>query len=408
MTPTPATLEDYRWLIGPQAAPWLEEAAAESANLLRLATQMRKTLSPARAGLVLEQAELRRKGREKFSAAGAMFFTRLALEQATDEIVAAYKASRFPGRSRVADLCCGIGGDLLALARRGPALGVDRHPIAALLAEANCRACGVPLDASWGAGVLAADVLAAPLEGCAAMHLDPDRRPAGRRTTRVELHEPGLSQIEQLRARLPNLALKLAPAADPPDVWRQEAHWEWISRGGECRQLVAWFGSLAPSPGLRQATVLGSTPQPLRCVSGQGQPDPPPASRIGRYLYEPDAAVLAAGLTGDLAAEHSLMAVSAGIAYLTADALVPDAALAAFEIEEVLPLDLKKLRGLLRERGIGRLEIKKRSVPADPEGLRRQLALRGDGQATLVLTRRDRQTLAILCHRLPALPEAPR
>jgi hypothetical protein len=389
-------LDDYRWLIGPQAAGLIDEAGGVGGTVA-LTSRLRKSLSSARVHLVLEQADLRRRASEKFANASRMFFTRRGLEQATDEIVAAYKSSRMPS-GRVADLCCGIGGDLLALARRGPVLAVDRDPISALLSEANCAACGIaPTDT--GLQILTDDVAHTSMEGCVAAHLDPDRRPAGRRTTHIEAHQPDQQQIEQLLDRLPDMALKLAPATEPPAVWLERAEWEWISRGGQCRQLVAWFGALAGCAGSRRATILRAdgTSQTL---SGNHQVAILPCDKIGRYLYEPDAAVLAAGLEGTLAAEHGLEAISPGIAYLTGDAPLCDAALAGFEIEDVLPLDLKQLRGVLHKRGIGRLEIKKRGLPHDPQRVRRDLALQGSAEATLVLTRRSGKAIALLCRRL--------
>jgi hypothetical protein len=393
------TLEDYRWLIGPDAAPWLAETAAASGELLTLASRLRKSLSTAQAHLVLEQGELRRRAKEKFAAAERMFFTPRGLEQATDEIVAAYKANRMP-EGCVADLCCGMGGDLLGLARRGPVLAIDRDPITVCLAEANCRACGFAVADHPVARILTCDALAAPLDSCLAAHLDPDRRPAGRRTTQLQYHDPSLEQIEHLRQRMPNLALKLAPAAEPPPAWREQAEWEWISRSGQCRQLVAWFGSLAEGSGTHRATLLGADESPLRTLMGQPSVDLHACERIGRFVYEPDAAVLAAGLEGALAEQHGLTAISSGIAYLTGDAPIADPALAAFAIDEILPFDLKKLRSLLRQRGIGRLEIKKRGVSHDPAQLRRQLALRGSSEATLIVTRYEEATLALLCRRL--------
>ncbi len=393
-------LDDYRWLVGNEAEPWLEEAARSLSSLVALAGRLRKSLSPERAHLILEQVDLRRRAKEKFAAAGRMFFTPRGLEQATDEIVAGYKASRFPAGACVADLCCGIGGDLLALARRGPVLAVDRDPIAALLAEVNCTACGLAVEGPQAARVLTADAADAPLEPCSAAHLDPDRRPAGRRTTQMQYFEPGPEQIEQLLLRIPDLALKLAPATQPPESWYALGEWEWISRGGQCRQLVAWFGSLAQRAGSRRASLLGADARPLRTIIGTEGLEAPRCDRIGRYLYEPDAAVLAAGLEGALAAEYGLHAIESGIAYLTGDAALTDPALAAFEIEELLPFDIKQLRGLLAQRGIGRLEIKKRGVPRDPEQIRAQLALRGASEATLILTRHKGHIVALLGRRL--------
>jgi hypothetical protein len=374
--------------------------AAGETSTLKLVAALRRELSPTRAHLVVDQAELRARATRKFAAAERMFFTARSLEQATDEGLAAYKAARFPLGAAVADLCCGIGGDLLALARRGPATGVDRDPILAILAEANCRVATdtshcctqrVPgqqwhtaVDSAHAANVLVADVESLDLGAFAAWHIDPDRRPGGRRTTRVDLHEPGPDFIDRLRGVVSNGAVKLAPAATLPDEWPPAAELEWLSRDGECRQLVCWFGSLAQSLGGRRATIVDVGGQALRTVTGVEQ-EPALARALGRYLYEPDAAVLASGLTGALAAEHNLGALAPGIAYLTSDTLVTDRALACFAIEEVLPLDVRRLRQAMRERNIGRLEIKKRGVDITPEQLRRELKLSGEESATLLI-----------------------
>ncbi len=128
----------------PEAAPWLAEARETLRNsgqngLVRLAAELREALSANRVHLILEQVQLREKAREKFPQADRMFFTPLGLQQATDAWIAAYKAGRFARGEPVADLCCGIGGDLMALAARGPVQGVDRDPATAILAEANVR-----------------------------------------------------------------------------------------------------------------------------------------------------------------------------------------------------------------------------------------------------------------------------
>jgi hypothetical protein len=247
--------------------------------------------------------------------------------------------------------------------------------------------------------ILTANAAGFAVRGFAAWHIDPDRRVHGRRTTRVELHEPGPEVIDRLRAERAEGAAKLAPAATLPDAWPPEAELEWISRDGECRQLVCWFGGLAQHAGRRRATILDRHTNAPRSVIGGASDDVPIADSLGAYLYEPDAAVLAAGLTATLAEEHNLAAITPAIAYLTGDRPIVDAALACFQIDEVLPFDLRQLRGALRQRQIGRLEIKKRGVACEPERLRRELKLAGDAAATLiVLPIRGRPT-AILAQR---------
>ena len=149
--------------------------------------------------LILEQIACATAGCRNSPPPGHMFFTPVGGEQATDQWVAAYKASRFPAEVPVADLCCGIGGDLLALALRGPVTGVDRDPAVALLAAAD--ACAVVPQAT--VMLVATEVESFDVGRFAAWHIDPDRRPEGRRTTRVELHEPGPAAIDRLRAHGP-------------------------------------------------------------------------------------------------------------------------------------------------------------------------------------------------------------
>ena len=61
-----------------------------------------------------------------------------------------------------------------------------------------------------------------------------------------------------------------------------------------------------------------------------------------------------------------------------------------------LPYREKPLKAALRERGIGRLTIKKRGVDVVPEQLRKRLSLQGDEEATIVLTRVAGQGTALL------------
>ena len=88
---------------------------------------------------------------------------------------------------------------------------------------------------------------------------------------------------------------------------------------------------------------------------------------------------VAAGVSGGLLDRH--------IAYVTADASFRTPFARSYEVLETLPHREKPLRAALHERGIGRLTIKKRGVDVVPDQLRKRLALTGDNEATIVLTR---------------------
>jgi hypothetical protein len=436
---TQGSLDDYRWLVGNEGRAWLariREIEAEVREPLRVAARLRKDLGMERVRLLLEQTELRRRAGEKFPRAEEMFFTRKGFEQATDFWVAEYKAERVGGDVAArgasemgassggewADFCCGIGGDLMALGARGLARGVERDLVVALLAEANLEAVGVCGD------VVAADmeeIVGAGMSGVLAWHIDPDRRPSGGRTTRVELHEPGPAVLRRLLDVSPNGAIKLAPAAVVSESWWGEAELEWISRGGQCRQLVAWFGALAEHAGRRRATVVrkgvsgqwsvvgeqelgGEGREARRDVAtfvGEEDVECAVARRVGRFVFEPDAAVLAAKLEGDMARRNGLEPVAAGVAYFTGDALVEYSMLTAFEVMEVMPYRAAHLKQWLAERGIGRIEVKKRGVDLEPEKVRREIVGEGENAATVLLAKMGGRVRAIVARRRLATDE---
>jgi hypothetical protein len=235
--------------------------------------------------------------------------------------------------------------------------------------------------------------------GDSSWHCDPDRRKEGRRATRGELFDPPLEALDGLLGQNSAAAIKLAPATEAPAAWQEAAELEWLSSRGECRQQVAWFGRLARHPGRHAATMVPAAGQQRTVVGIPDQPTPA-ATAIGRYVYEPDAAVLAAKLSAALCLEHSLAAVSSGIAYITSDAVIDDPALDGFEVIEILPFDRKQLRAYCREHGLGRLEIKKRGVELSPERLRKEIAGQGDNAATIIVTPVQKQVRAIIARRL--------
>ncbi len=394
-------VEEYQWLVSPAAARWLDIAAGtDEKSLVRMSLTLRKDLGVTRTHLVIAQAELRRRAGIKFKHANRMFFTRQLLEQATDDQIAGYKARRWPADGRLGDLCCGIGGDLLALAERGPVVGIDRDPVAVVLSMANCQLAGLT-----SADVQLADACEHDVAKFVAWHVDPDRRIEGKRRTQVECHMPDLDALERLLAKNPQAALKLAPAARLPERWLETAELEWIGNRGECRQQMVWFRDLARDPGRRSATVFAAGAAEPRTICGDARQETSIAESLGRYVFEPHAAVLAADLTGVLAGQHSLQAISPGIAYLTGNKILNDPALACFEVTEVLPLDPKHLREAIRVRAIGSLEVKKRGVRIDPEEVRKQIHPRGDNQATLLITLLNKKVVAILAQRIGSMAD---
>ncbi len=392
-------LVNYHWLTSDAALPYLNRCSEHTGELTRLVSSLRKELSAERAHLVIEQAELRARGQVKFTRASEMFFTRKGLEQATDEAIAWFKAQRIVQTAGIsADICCGIGGDLLALAKQGArvgveVLGVDADPITAHFASTNLRLIG---SNSCHVQAIRAEEID-PLS-LAVWHIDPDRRLEGKRTSQLSSGGPGREIIDAWLEKRPRGALKLAPAAVIEPPFSVHVEQQWIGSRGECRQLMVWFGDLATHH--RTATVVeGDEFRTVRDSPAQMAAAPEPLA----YVFESHAAVLAADVAPSLAVEQGLLALTPGDGgYLTGESpITDDLALSCFRVRDVLPFDLRRLRSYFREHRIGILEIKKRGIQETPEQIRKSLALHGDQQACLLIARvAMRKTIAIISHRM--------
>ena len=395
-----ADLAEYEWLTGPEGARCLEEFSSTADPVHQQLAKLRKTLSAEQSRLIVQQIELRTRAATKFGdLAPRMFFSDIPLQQATDLTTARYKASRIPSGKSVVDYCCGIGGDLLAFAERGPATGWDRAPELSHLANANLQAAGFHSTSRACVG----EVETQTPSSDEVWHVDPDRRVGGRRSTQVEWHSPEPELIDSWLTTSPNGLIKLAPAAVVPQAWSKQSELEWITQDRQCRQQIAWFGELASAGGLHRATLLQkNTNNPPHPTSFTGSPntEAPLTTKIDRYIYDTDPALRAAHLTGAIAVERNLFALQSGASYLLGDHLIDDPLLHCFEVLEQLPLRVSTLKKHLRSLGIGQLEIKKRGVDTEPERLRKQLKLSGSESATLLLTKIGKSEIALLARRL--------
>ncbi|MGY5085434.1 class I SAM-dependent methyltransferase [Streptomyces sp. 900105755] len=383
-------------LLTPEGHALLDQVRGTApADELAVATRLRREHPAALVSAALAQARLRQRAAAKFGSADAdrMFFTPNGVEQSTRATVAAYRAERLKalGVTSVADLCCGIGGDAIALARAGiRVLAVDRDPVTAATARANAEALGLADLIE----VREADVQEVDTAGHDAVFVDPARRGGRGRIFDPEAYSPPLSWAVATASTARVAALKIAPGI-PHEAVPAAAEAEWISDGGDVKEAVLWFGTGAP--GAVRATLL---PGP-RTLLGRGLPDPA-VRPVGRYLYEPDGAVIRAHLVAEAAGELAGGLIDPTIAYVTADTLRATDYATAYEITDELPFNVKKLKALLRERGVGNLTVKKRGSAVEPEELRRKVKPQGPNAATVFLTRVAGAPTMLLGH--PARP----
>lgn len=351
---------------------------------LRVVTRLRQKYPPELVPLAVSQVKLRVRARSKFTRADQMYFTAPGLEQASTERMARNHARRFAQFDRLADLCTGIGGDLIALADGCSVLAADMDEAHLRLARINADVNGV------GAGVAYActDVRDLRLEGIPAAFIDPARRAGGRRL-QPGSSDPPLDWCFALAGRGVALGIKAAPGLPldvVPDGWEVEL----VSEGGELKESSLWSPALASVS--RRATLL---PAGHTLVPDEG--GEVPGGMPGKYLVDPDPAVTRAGLVEELARSLGLWKIDPRIAFLSSNHDVQTPFGRTLVVESSLPWSLKRLREELRAADIGVVDIRKRGSAVDVEEVQRKLKLTGSRSATVVLTRVSDRPWMLVC-----------
>ncbi len=342
------------------------------------------------ARAALETAILRREAAEKFPFAEKMYFTRQALEQATPFEVSTYRAGRYREFSWVADLGCSLGGDTLALAQVALTAGLDRDRLRLEMARENLKAADLAGRAHFVEADLGNGLPLAAKSG-AALFFDPSRREGRRRAYSIRHYSPPLTIVQRWLPDFSALGVKVSPGVQLAELTPFDAEVEFISLKGELKEAVLWFGPLKSAA--RRATIL---PGAYTMTNGAGF-DALPLSEPQRYLYEPDPAIIRAGLVVDLGAILKASQLDKDIAYLTAQDCVSTPFARVWSIEAWLPFALKRLRSYLRERRVGKVVVKKRGSPLEPLELIRKLNLRGDNERVVVLTHLKGKPIVIIC-----------
>ena len=384
-------------IFGPEAKQLLGKLGFldAKADLLKLTSDLRKQgHEPQLVALCISQAKLRSRAVSKFGSdlASTMLFTEEGLEQATRQQVAAWHAQKFltHGIKTVTDLGCGIGGDALAFAQAGlEVTAIEKDGVTANFAKHNLN--NYPM-----ATVSNADALKIESKSTS-FWLDPARRKlsskaSGRVMLKPEDFSPNLSFAFEIGAKH-TAGIKLAGSL-PHELIPEDCEANWVSHNNELVETVLWFGELGQS-GKRSALILADT-----MTEYSGDLIQAPISEVGKFVYDPNPALVRSHLLGAFAVENGLWGIAPSIAYLSSDNEISSPWLRGFEVMESLPLDVKRIAKRMSELDIGTLEIKKRGVDITPEQLRPKLKLKGKSAATLILTRVGDARKALFCQPL--------
>ncbi len=367
--------------------------AIRTSSVAELASQkqLREMFDQDLVRAALSIHEARQKAIGKLPNADQIWLTRVGLEQCTAWQIAEHKAQRFRGHPVVIDLCCGIGVDSSNIASEAHVLAVDSSNSMCIRAGWNAEV--------WGRGdrieTMCGDATSSDWAG-QIVHIDPDRRAeSDRPTKRLELYQPNLDWMQNLCRKAAGGAIKVGPASNFLQKF-PGCEIELVSLDGECREATVWFGSLAGEHAFR-ATVLPTgeslSADPLSAWTNT-------TDQVGRYLLDPDPAIVRSGLLDVMADRNQLLRLDDEEEYLTADVLPTTSFVTAFEIETVLPNNLKDLKKYLRDRPSQYYEVKCRRIPTQADVVRRQLPTGDEPPRVIFFARLKKRGSIIVARRL--------
>jgi SAM-dependent methyltransferase len=388
------TLESLDKLTTPEGHRLLEiirEADPTPATAIATGARLRREWPAELVMAAMEMHGLRQAARAKFSQADRLWFTREGLEQATAEPVARWRSARFDSHRSMVDACCGIGGDLIAIATSEPrdaVMAIDRDPLHLAIARLNLEAAGGADHATF----FEAEVQAVPIPSGAAVFIDPARRSERGRLATGE-SEPPLEWCVALAGSGRAVGIKFAPGIDHarvPDGWELET----IAIGADLKEAVLWSPALARTG--RTATVIDGN-RPHQLIAVPGDPVAMRAPEPGDVLIDPNPAVTRAGLVADLARILGAAKIDEQIAFLVSSDPVDSPFGRSLHVIASLPWNEKALKRALRSLDAGPVDVRRRGLPGDVDAISRRLRGSGTRPLTVAMTRVRNEPWAIIC-----------
>ncbi len=336
-----------------------------------------KTFSDLPIKEFLTLLRLRKKVEKRIPDAHKLVFTEKGAMQSSSTVLAQYHAELLEEYNTIADLCCGCGIDLIAIAKgKSLCYAVDL--------DENTLACAV-----YNCSIHALDkvsFLQTKSEefnrSVDAIFADPDRRPGNSRKHSADSISPSLNELLKLRALTPNMAIKLSPIMDYKSLeLPKDSTLMFVSESGTMKEILLTTGELSREGVDRVAIQLPEKREYIRNEKLVSVTD------ISKYLYEPDPAIIRGGMVQDLAFQEEMTLIDSHLAITTSEESKTSSWYKTFKVLKIMSYNRKQLQKYLTANHIGDLTIKPRGFPEETEKFKKKLKLKGNNKATCFILR---------------------
>lgn len=320
-----------------------------------------------------------------------VFPSKVAAEQCSSELTAAYKQGLVSDEAHLCDLTGGLGIDSYFFSRRVRRVTyIERFPAYSEAARHNFGVLGAD-----NITVMNGDSpgLIGSLTGVDVFYVDPARRGEGnKRVFALQDCEPDLPKLLPLLfAVAPVVIAKLSPMADMRmtlDLLPDTTAIHVLSVRNECKELlfVMERGAGSGNP-LIHCVNYGTGPLPdLFTYRFEDERDVNlhEAGEVGAYLYEPNASILKAGAFKMVAYRFGLEKLHRNSHLYTSSERMDGFPGRTFTVEEVIPFNNKGCKTLSGQ--IPQANITARNFPLTVDELRKRLKIADGGDVYLFAT----------------------
>jgi len=231
---------------------------------------------------------------------GIYYPEKLAVEQASSQVAATYKAGLIPQRANIADLTGGFGVDTFFFAERATrVVHCEKNAALAEIALYNASVLGaanIDFVTADGLGYLRGQ----PDDAFDCVYIDPSRRVESRKVFRLEDCEPNVVENHGLlQQKAAKILIKTAPLLDITaalQALEQVSEVHIVSIENECKELL--FILERECTAVPKVTAAALEEDRVHTFSFTPAEEKAATVNFGQpkhYLYEPDAALLKSG-----------------------------------------------------------------------------------------------------------------
>jgi len=372
-------LEALKFLQKAEISPIIEECLPLLKDPLKLSAKLSKKFNQQERRALIHYLEILPKIRKKFCLQNVdLICDRLAFEQATAKDISEYKAKMWQSGAKIADLCCGMGGDSFWLPSGIVASGVDIAPERVLMFNENMERLKQPHRA----------ILQNALEVKSGdfFCIDPARR---------ENLNPSFESVLELSKKFRGGMVKLPPAY-PEDELPKETDILYLGDTKDCRECLMLTGVFGKGI-IRAVAICEGETFEWQCEKNELQNINSDIRKLGNFILEPVPVLVRSHLFLSEAKKCGFWQIDSTLAYLSCEELPhKHKGFAAYKVIDQSSLSTNNVKSMLRKHGIGKITLKKRGVEVVPEAEIHRLSPKGEKEGILFYTRILGEKRAIL------------